>query len=137
MPSEKYSWFFASDMSTNGKTAMLFSAERTVSEKLVGERPYQYDNNAAARAEQHATALAAASFRLRFDHRQARTGGETRRATMGRPSIQRSRSTARSPAERYRAFGSRSRQRSQIVSTSRSSAGASERNFSAGFSLAC
>src|SRR6266436_2471506 len=39
-----------------------------------------------------------ASFGLRFDQRQMRTGGETGRAMIGRPSSQRSRSSAKSPA---------------------------------------
>src|SRR5204862_404932 len=39
------------------------------------------------------------SLGLRCDQRQIRAGGETGRATIGRPSSQRSRSAARSPAD--------------------------------------
>src|SRR5947199_2274820 len=50
-------------------------------------------------AEPTAAAVAEASLGLRFAQRQARTGGETRRAMIDRPSSQRSRSIAKSPAE--------------------------------------
>src|SRR5215831_6265688 len=89
-------------------------------------------NNQTAAAPKRRPAVAApTSLGLRCDQRQIRAGGETGRATIGRPPSQRSRSAARSPADLYRAFGSRSRQRAQIVSKSRSSDGASERNLGA------
>src|SRR5436309_10029175 len=57
-------------------------------------------NNQTAAAPKRRPAVAApTSLGLRCDQRQIRAGGETGRATIGRPPSQRSRSAARSPAD--------------------------------------
>src|ERR1700737_1007925 len=77
-----------------------------------------------------------ASFGLRLDQRHSRTGGETGRALTGRPSNQRSRSSASARADWERRLGWPSRQRAQIVSRSRDIFGTTERSFGASFSAA-
>src|SRR5215469_12176957 len=138
----RYSSFGSALTILNGSTAIVLACAvvaGSVESRLERDSvaPREKNRNMAAITEQSATAVTAAIWRLRFAQRQARTGGETRRATIGLPSNQRSRSTAKSTAERYRAWGSRSRQRAQIVSKSRSKVGARERSFGAGSSMAC
>ena len=55
--------------------------------------------NPAANAQITALVVAVATIGLRFDQRQTCAGRKTGRAMIGRPSSQRSRSSASSPAE--------------------------------------
>src|SRR5438876_6509648 len=85
----------------NGTAIAEQNAIAVAAKAASDDRPScEKNKNVAAVAEQKAAAVAAASFGLRLDQRQARTGGDTRRAMIGRPSSQRSRSTANSPAVR-------------------------------------
>src|SRR5207253_8848368 len=89
-------------------------------------------NNETTAAPKRRPAVAApTNLGLRRDQRQICTGGDTGRATIARPVSQRSKSAAKSPADWYRAFGSRSRHRAQIVSKSRSRDRASARKLRA------
>src|SRR5581483_5114822 len=111
---------------SKGRTAMLLAATA-----IGGGALWERNKKMAVAAETSVAIMAAASFGLRFDQRQVRVGGRTGRATIGRPSSQRSKSVAKAPADWYLSCGSRSRHFAQIVSRSRSSAGAMERSFGA------
>src|ERR1700757_2009210 len=96
-PSQKYSWFGSPVRFLRGRTA----TDRTVSGRptLADGRSREKKKNAAAMAEQTAAAVATASIGLRLDQRQAHTGGDTRRAVIGGPSSQCSRSSASASAD--------------------------------------
>src|SRR4029453_11260702 len=119
MPSHKYSWSFVLLESANGRTAILLSGGLNCDARKSSPR----NNQTVAAPKRRPAAAAPTNLGLRRDQRHIRVGGETGRATIGRPPSQRSRSAARSPADWERAFGLRSRQRAQIVSKSRWSNG--------------